>query len=433
MKILKLAIGIALWGALSTGVIWAQGLHQPESLKAEVTGCYEPSCCEPSECEPSCCEPACGECGGGCGLGDPWTLPQPCVLQNLGIVIGGWASSGIYGNAHGATSNGPLGFNDVGDGYTVNQLWVFGEKATDTGGYGVDWGGRIDYVFGVDGPDTQAFGDGGWDAGWNSARDYGSAIPQLYGEVAINNLTIKGGHFYTIIGWEVVQAPDNFFYSHAYTMYYAEPFTHTGVLASYALNDAVTVHGGWTAGWDSGWGNLNGASTFLGGVALTLSEDASLTWACTSGTQGDAGGVIRGDVYMNSIVFEYAVTDNFTYILQHDLGAVSGLGATAAQWYGINQYLQYQINECWAAGMRIEWFRDDDGQRVFVNDGGVGNAGNYYALTWGLNHRPHANVVVRPEIRYDWYDGNLASGAQPFNDGADSEQFSGGLDFIVTF
>jgi hypothetical protein len=138
-------------------------------------------------------------------------------------------------------------------------------------------------------------------------------------------------------------------------------------------------------------------------------------------------------VYMNSIVFEYAVTENFTYILQHDLGTVSGLGATPAQWYGINQYFQYQLNDCWAAGMRVEWFRDDDGQRVVVNDAGVGNAGDYYAVTWGLNYKPHANVVIRPELRYDWYNGNFASGGQPFNDGADDEQFSGGFDFIVTY
>ena len=454
MKISRLAIGIALWGALSTGTVRAQELLQPDSLRvaaydfgsysyvtaeddasespsdaATPTGRREPSCCEPS-----CCESCCGECQPGCGLGDPWTLPQPCLLQRHGIVVGGWVSSGIYGNAHGATDNGPLAFNDVGDGYTLNQLWISADKATDTGGHGVDWGGHIDYIFGVDGPDTQAFGDGGWDFGWNTGRDYGSAIPQLYAEVAINDLTIKGGRFYTIIGWEVVQAPDNFFYSHAYTMYYAEPFTHTGFLASYALNDAVTVHGGWTAGWDSGWENLNGASTFLGGVALTLSESASLSWACTAGSQGNAGGVSLGDIYMNSIVFEYAFTDNLTYIFQHDLGAVSGLGVVPSQWYGINQYIQYQINERWAAGMRVEWFRDDDGQRVFINDvTGIGNAGNYYGLTWGLNYKPHANVIVRPEIRYDWYDGNFASGAQPFNNGADDEQFSGGFDFIVTF
>jgi hypothetical protein len=77
--------------------------------------------------------------------------------------------------------------------------------------------------------------------------------------------------------------------------------------------------------------------------------------------------------------------------------------------------------------LRFEWFRDDDGTRV------VGNAGHYYGLTAGLNYRPHANVVIRPEIRGDWYDGPLTSGVAPFNEGRSTEQFSGGCDVIVTF
>ncbi len=96
---------------------------------------------------------------------------------------------------------------------------------------GFDIGGRIDYIYGTDGPDTQAFGidNDHWDNGWDNGNDYGSAIPQLYMEAGYGDLSVKVGHFYTIIGYEVVQAPDNFFYSHAYTMYNSEPFTHTGV------------------------------------------------------------------------------------------------------------------------------------------------------------------------------------------------------------
>ena len=219
-----------------------------------------PLCCDPA---PSCCEASCGELSCCDSM-------SKCGKKIAELELSGWISSGIFGNAYGAANNGPLGFNDVGDGYTLNQLWKSIGKAADTGGCGTDWGVKFDYLFGVDAPDTQCFGDNTWDSGWNSARDYGSAIPQLYGEFAINDLTIKAGHFYTIIGWEVVQAPDNFFYTHAYTMYYGEPFTHTGMLASYNLNDKVTLHGGWTDGWDNGWKNPNGASTFLGGVALSL-------------------------------------------------------------------------------------------------------------------------------------------------------------------
>ena len=403
MRISKTIITAAIFVAVACQCGWAD------------TSLPDPTCYEPSCGEASCCD----------------SMPL-CGKKLSEIEISGWISSGIFGNAWGADSNGPLGFNDVGDGYTVNQLWISFDKATDTGGCGIDWGGHVDYIFGVDGPDTQAFGDETWDFGWNSSRDYGSAIPQAYFELAINDLTIKGGHFYTIIGWEVVQAPDNFFYTHAYTQYYGEPFTHTGFLASYKLSDKVTLHGGWTDGWDNGWTNPNGASTFLGGVALSLTDKASLNWSCTTGTMGDGRGVIRGDVYMNSIVFEYNLTERFTYILQHDLGAISGVGATQAQWYGLNQYFQYQLNDCWAAGMRIEWFRDDDGARVPINSAGDGNPGNYYEITWGLNYSPNSSMIIRPELRYDWFNGSTANGS-PFNNNTKTTQFSGGFDFIYKF
>ncbi|HYW80559.1 MAG TPA: porin [Thermoguttaceae bacterium] len=386
------------------------GETQEKSLSVDVTD------------ELGSCASSCGQCAtrrSGCGH---WTLPQSEALACRGIDVGGWLSGGLYSNAHGASNNGPLGFNTLGNGFTFNQLWVYAERATDTGGYGTDIGFRFDYLFGVDGPDDQAFGDGGWDFGWDSSSDYGSAIPQLYVELAYNDLKVKLGHFHTIIGWEVVPAPENFFYTHAYTMYYGEPFTHTGILASWAANDRVTVHGGWTMGWDSGFENLNEGSTFLGGVSTELTDNATLTWAFTAGRFGDGSFGADGDVYMNSLVFELALTDRLTYILQHDLGDNSDLGAGDNEWYGINQYLQFELNDCWATGLRFEWFRDDDGTRV-------GDAGSYYEVTAGLNYRPCEHLVVRPEIRGDWFDGV----AKPFNNGHSDEQFSGGFDVIWSF
>jgi len=372
--------------------------------------------------QPDCCCQSCTECCRQCDLGDPWTLFGE---SDCGVTVGGWISAGLFSNAHGAADNGPLGFNNVGDGMTFNQWWVYAEKVADTEKKCVDWGFRADFIFGADGPDTQAFGGLGWDTTWNTARDYGSALPQLYGEIATGDLSVKFGHFYTIIGWEVVPAPDNFFYSHSYTMYYAEPFTHTGVLASYSLHDDVTVYAGWTQGWDTGFDNSPGASTFLGGVSAPLGEKLTATWATTAGDFGHKFG--NGDIYMNSLVLNYTISDKLTYILQHDLGVNTVAGASS-QWYGINQYLQYQINDCWATGMRIEWFRDNDGARVIT-----GNEGNYYELTWGLNWKYNANVMFRPELRYDWYSGTIGPEGKPFNNGSSTDQLSGGFDVIVTY
>ena len=352
MKFVRVAIGAVLLGGLLAGTAPAQTAYQAmpaqqtayansgylfaapgeaiasPSDAAAASGCTSCSAA-PSGC--SSCNQCCDPCS-ACCLGDPWTLfGQTCS----GIKVGGWVSAGGYANAHGNADNGPLGFNNVADGFTMNQLWGFIDKPVDTGGYGWDIGGRVDYVFGVDGPDTQAFGDVGWDNGWNSSRDYGSAIPQLYGEVGYNDWTVKAGHFYTTIGHEVVQAPDNFFYSHAYTMYYGEPFTHTGALAAYNGFENWTFYGGWTAGWDTGFNNSGDASTFLGGASYRMCEDVTLTYMLNAGDWGTING---GDIYMHSIVLELALLENFTWIIQNDLGVQSGVvGANRDSHWGWRQ------------------------------------------------------------------------------------------------
>jgi hypothetical protein len=375
-------------------------------------------------------KPTCRWCR--CGkLAEPWTLPQPNVLKEHNVTVGGWLEGGIYANQWGSPSNGPLGFRNVGDGFTADQLWIFAERKTDTKGCGWDFGGRVDYVFGADGPDTQAFGDHTWDYGWNSARDYGSAIPQAYAEVAYNKLKVKGGRFYTLIGYEVVPAPQNFFYSHSYAMYYAEPFTHTGVLGQYDYNDKVTLYGGWVNGWDEGWDGANKGSQFLGGASLKLSEKATLAWMLTAGSIGDGTafpGAANGDVYMNSIVFTWALSEKLTYVFQHDLGTNYDNGNSDNQWYSISNYLMYKMSDCLSFGGRIEWFQDPQGARVIA-----GNEGNYYEATTGFNWKPHSNITIRPELRYDWYNGSIGPNGAPFAGGTRDTQLSGGTDFIFTY
>lgn len=384
--------------------------------------------------------PTCKSCQSGsrfcnCGkLADPWKLPQPRALACRDIQIGGWVEAGLYSNAYGDSSNGPLGFNNVAGG-AVNQLWVYGERKTKTDGYGVDWGFRTDYVFGTDGPDTQAFGDRSWDYGWNSSRDYGSAIPQFYSDLAINDLTIRMGRFFTPIGSEVIPAVNNFFYSHTYEMFYGEPFTHTGAVAMYKFSDKLTGMAGWTDGWDGGFKNNNHASTFLGGLSVNPSDKATVAWYCTFGTFGNGSySGNAGDIYMNSFVLTYKLTDRWTYLFQNDIGVNYNLPGGATHWYGINQNLIYKISDCTSMGGRLEWFDDVNGARVTGDGLGrtIGNPGSYWEMTYGVNYKPHANVTLRPEVRYDWFNGRVAN-ERPFNRGNSTDQFSGGFDVIFTF
>ena len=361
---------------------------------------------------------ASASCGGGClsdcDLGDQWTL-----FGDVGpFSMGGWAQMGYHSAANSL-------FNSRADEVQLHQAWMWIEKAVD-GSNGLDIGGRFDMMYGTDSQDTQAFGaDRGWDNGFDNGPDYGFALPQAYLEAAYGDMSVKVGHFYTIIGWEVVTAPDNFFYSHAYTMYNSEPFTHTGILGTFNLSDNLSAWGGYTFGWDSGF-NDNG-DNFLGGISATLSDNLSVTYATTIGRFGEArfGGVEKG--YMHSIVADVALTDSVQYIFQSDyLDTEDAAGVTVRDTFGINQYLIKTFNDCWAMGARFEWWNADN------FDDGLGRVtdGDVYALTLGINHRPNANIILRPEVRWDFDEGDdLIAGLE----NGDSDQFTFGMDSIFLF
>lgn len=356
------------------------------------------------------------------------------------VEFGGWLSGGFTANAHGNRSgNGNLllGYNNVADGPVLNQLWFYAEKSVDTSESEFDWGFRVDYLFGTDANDNQSFAGGDWDYGWNTGRDYGSAIPQLYTDLAYEDFTLRLGYFLTPVGWEFAQSTENQFYSHSYAFYYGEPNTHAGFMATYQCSDSLEVSAGWAMGWDSWFENPLDASIFVGNVSWSISEATTLTWAVTAGDFGN--GIARGgfasnsgDIYMNSLALEHTFTDSLSSVLAHDFGTNTGLGAENHQWYSFVHYSTYSLNNQLSVGSRQEFFRDEDGLRVGVNGAGTGN---YYEITLGLNWKPQANITIRPEVRWDWFDGQ----GLPYDSrngglsGTQSRQFTGGMDFILTF
>jgi hypothetical protein len=376
---------------------------------------------------------------------EPWRL---FCQKECGINVYGWVSGGIMGNTQSPASkfNGPTTFADQWNGQG-NQAYAIAEKTIDTGGCGWDIGGRVDLLYGSDYIFTQASGLETTDdflPKWNSNPDYGLALPQAYVEVGYNNLSVKGGHFYTPIGYEVVPATGNFFYTHAYTMQYGEPFTHTGGIATWKLDDSLSVVGAVVNGWDA-LDRVDDAAMIIAGFSWNNGDDLAVAYNFGfSNDEFTLGGELTNR-NISSLVVTYTRGD-WTYVFQNDVGWQLDGNPYAnfqqsAEWYGVNQYLFYTINDCWRAGLRAEWFRDDDGVRV----GGIrpGNplpvaavdpsfAGNFYEITAGLNWTPHANITVRPEIRYDWYDGEEAPGGiRPFDDGSRTDQFLYGLDVIV--
>lgn len=350
-------------------------------------------------------------------------------MQSIGVEVGGWLEIGVAGNFNDPHNNfnGPVTFNDRANEFNVHEVYGYIERAVNDQGDSWDFGFRADVVYGTDARFTTSanFDDNLVTDG--TSRFYKLAFPQAYVEVFApigNGLTTKIGHFYTIIGYEVVPAKDNFFFSHAYTMQYAEPFTHTGILASYPINDNISITAGAVTGWDS-WFQAPG--NFLGGV--NLNTDDEKTGLAVSLITGGAD-LHKGDNNrtMYSIVFNHDFDNGLSYVFQHDFGTQNKATANdgTARWYGINQYLFYKVTDEVGTGLRFEWFRDEQGVRV-----GYGS-NSYFAITAGMNWSPLDWLMVRPEVRYDWATNN---DAYPDEDDGTfrSNQFLLSADAIITF
>jgi hypothetical protein len=361
-----------------------------------------------------------------------FNINETAPLKDLGINVGGWVSSGVSGNIDSPEDrfNGPVTFGDRANEFHMQQLNGYIERAVDTEAKKWDLGFRADILYGTDARfTTQANFDNKLILDSDS-RFYKLAFPQVYATVFApigNGITTKIGHFYTIIGNEVVTAPDNFFFSHAYTMQYGEPFTHTGIISSYPVNDNISLTGGVVSGWDS---FFQEPANFLGGATFTTdNEKTSLAFSVIT---GDVQKLDKHNRTMYSVVLSHDFTDTLHYKLQHDLGIEEkSTSADSAKWYGINQYLTYDINDKLGAGVRLEWFRDEDGARVSAIGNGntmPGGQNHYLAATVGLNYSPISWLTLRPEVRYDHSTENNA-----YNGGLSNDQLLISADATVRF
>ncbi len=380
---------------------------------------------------------------------------DPCNCKSGGLAINAWLEQGFTWNPDSPRNrfNTPQTFNDRANEYQMNQLYLSFERAVNAQRGAWDIGGRVDLLYGSDYFFTTAAGletrrDG--TPRWNSrsgprgagASLYGLAMPQIYAEIVApigNGLNIKMGHFYTIIGYESPMASDNFFYSHAYTMQYGEPFTHTGLLAAYNVSPCLAFQAGFTRGWDN-WEDSNDDLGFLGGFTLVSpDEQTSLAFALHTGDEDDAG-INNRTVY--SIVVKRQVSDRLSYVFQHDFGIEEDaevnrqFGLDGAKWYGINQYLFYTLDCETTLGLRFEWFRDQDNARVLgIPQEPFVTGGNYFAITLGLNWELNSRISLRPEARWDW--SNVEAPALNvdgmYDDFSDKNQFTLGTDLIIKF
>ena len=204
----------------------------------------------------------------------------------------------------------------------LNQVYLIAEKELPKCGHGI--GGRIDYLYGEDYFLAESIGmekrpDGA--ARWNNEY-YGSAFPQAYVSMGNQDLSLQVGHFYSVVGYEGVMAPDNFFYSKSYSYQFAGPFTHWGAQANWNPSRAWSVQAGLHNGWDA-LDRVSDSVGFIGKVRYDSRATGSWTsFAITTGDDfNDAAGVAATQQFSNRTRYSWLLglplTCKLDYVFHH--------------------------------------------------------------------------------------------------------------------
>ncbi len=168
---------------------------------------------------------------------------------------------------------------------------------------------------------------------------------------------------------------------------------------------------------------------------MALTDDIQVAWMSTAGRFGEKAMDERG--YMQSLVATVQLCEDWQYILQNDfIDTEDANGNTVRDTVGINQYLIHELCDRLSCGARFEWWQvDGDSSKYNFLPPGLNDDIDIYALTLGVNIKPCANCIIRPEYRWDWVDGNqlLAGANQPILEDGDNSQQTFAIDSIFLF
>ena len=402
-----------------------------------------PTCASPVSCDPAAAvacnsgclsaAPGCGACAncgnfacnglcGRHGCADPFFGKlKKSVCE--GTCWSGYMNAGYFTNFSGDRSNG---YTDCWSETTpaFNALYVSATKKAFTGGCGYDVGFGVDFMFGEDARILRSVH--GLDQSWVTGHmsdgrpSYGFAMPQLYVEAAINNWSVKMGHFYGVLGYEGATANSRFFYTKG-LLCSVSPVAQTGVLASYNGFENLDVTLGWVNGWGNGFDNEYGESLVEGAFTYHITECASIKYAFMAGTcdvavpLGALGpiapGSAKGDASVHNLVFDLQLTRYLESVTLFYYGDYDG--NTVLIW---GEHLYRDLNCCTKLGFRAEWLKTS------IDDTELTTMGI------GLNYHPcgNQNLYIRPEFRYDKSTNTAMLNGRP-------DQFTIGFDVMLTF
>ncbi len=201
------------------------------------------------------------------------------------------------------------------------------------------------------------------------------------------------GKFVTQHGAEVIEAKDNWNYSRSLLFALAIPYYHSGVRASYAPSDKVTL----VATVVNGWNNVaenNSAKTVGAQVVFKPTGALTLVQNYMAGPeQADNNGDWR---HLSDTLVTFAVHPKLSLMGNYDYGTDTVAG-TKVHWQGVAGYAKFQANKWVAFSPRFEWYDDASGFTT-------GTVQTLKDVTATLELKPSDAFMWRIEYRTDLSD-----------------------------
>ena len=307
----------------------------------------------------------------------------------------------MTGAGRGGTNE--LRYYDFDEGYTFN-IAEFSIKKDPSERYW--WGYGLVVTAGIDSQKNHSLGifRGENDTfPFRNTPKYDLQEAYLSARIPIGNgLIVKGGKFATLIGYEVIESPNNLNFSRDYIFTLGTPFTHTGGLLSYTFSEEFTLTAGVVLGWDNSRDN-NDAVSYTGQFAFTPIKDltTNLSWIVgpeqndnTANQRALVDLVVAYTGFKNTIL-----ALNADYAFEKDEAFLSSLGTRQnndAVWWGVAGYVAYDFTDWFRLALRQEFFRDENGART-----GFGSEVNLLGTTLTAQFKVWKGLVARAEYRHD--------------------------------
>ena len=218
-------------------------------------------------------------------------------------------------------------------------------------------------------------------------------------------LTVSGGKFVSLLGYENPEGPLNLNESRGYLYTFAGPTTVTGGFVSYTFLGWLTVGVGMVTGSDTTVDN-NSTPSVTGELAVERPNGFSGTLGWLIGPEQDNQDTHTR--YVLDLVLSYTGLNRTTLAFEATYGYedhdafLTSLGTrqnTNAAWWGWALYGAYDWTPKIRTALRQEYFQDTDGART-----GFGSMLRLWSTTLTADYRLWKGLQVRLEYRHDSAD-----------------------------